>query len=72
MKKDKDWLILNAVIAYIHHYPNNQFTQQYKDLKDELINPPTVRKRGRKAKRQRKEETASPETNKEAVETTQT
>ena len=59
MKKDKDWLILNAVLAYLHHYPNNTHTEDYKELKDELINTPTVRKRGRKATRQRKKETTS-------------
>ena len=52
-KKSRDWLILNAVIAYVHHYPNNTYTQQYKELKDELIDQATVRKRGRPAKRQR-------------------
>ena len=72
MKHSKDWLILNAVLAYLHHYPNNQWTQQYMELKDELLNPPTVRKRGRKATRQRKKETASPAPSKEAATTTQT
>ena len=72
MKHSRDWLLLNAVLAYLHHYPNNQWTQQYMELKDELINPPTVRKRGRKATRQRKKETASLATSKEAVEITQT
>ena len=64
-RKSKDWLILNAVIAYLHHYPNNTHTEDYKKLKDELINPPTVRKRGRKATRQRKKETTSDTTGKE-------
>ena len=72
MKKSKDWLVLNAVLAYLHHYPNNQWTKQYIELKDELINPPTVRKRGRKATRQRKKETASPAPSKEAVEISKT
>ena len=71
-KKSKDWLILNAVLAYLHHYPNHQHTEDYKKLKDELINPPTVRKRGRKATRQRKKETASPASSKEACEISQT
>ena len=57
--KSKDWLILNAVTAYIHHYPEHTFTQQYKELKDELINPPKVQGRRRPAKRQRKKETTS-------------
>ena len=70
--KSKDWLILNAVLAYLHHYPKNTHTEDYKKLKDELINPPTVRKRGRSAKRQRKKETASDATSTKAVETPQT
>ena len=64
-EKSKDWLILNAVLAYLHHYPNHTHTEDYKKLKDELINPPTVRKRGRKATRQRKKETTSDTTGKE-------
>ena len=72
MNKSKDWLILNAVLAYLHHYPNHTHTEDYKKLKDELINPPTVRKRGRKATRQRKKEAASPAPSKEAPEISQT
>ncbi len=71
-KKSKDWLILNAVLAYLHHYPNNTHTEDYKKLKDELINPAEVRKRGRPAKRQRKKETSSTATSKKEVESTQT
>ena len=70
--KSKDWLIYNAVLAWLHNYPNNQLTKQYEDLKDELTNPSTVRKRGRKATRQRKKETASPATSTEACEISQT
>ena len=33
--QSKDWLILNAVLAYLHHYPNNTHTEDYKKLKDE-------------------------------------
>tara|TARA_R100000781_G_scaffold68437_1_gene43089 strand:- start:34 stop:252 length:219 start_codon:yes stop_codon:yes gene_type:complete len=72
MKKSKDWLVLNAVLAYLHHYPNNTHTEDYEKLKDELINPPTVRKRGRKATRQRKEETSSNTTSKEESKTVKT
>jgi hypothetical protein len=68
--KSKDWLILNAVIAYLHHYPNHTHTQEYKDLKDELINQAPVQKRGRPAKRQRKKETASNAASKEENKTT--
>ena len=68
-KKTKDWLILNAVLAYLDHYPNNTHTEDYKKLKDELINTPTVRKRGRKATRQRKKETTSDTTGTETSQT---
>ena len=70
--KSKDWLILNAVLAYLHHYPNNTHTEDYKKLKDELINPAEVRKRGRPAKRQRKKETSSTASSKKEVKSTQT
>ena len=67
--KSKDWLILNAVLAYLHHYPNNTHTEDYKKLKDELINPAEVRKRGRPAKRQRKKETSTTEAGQGKTET---
>ena len=68
--KSKDWLILNAVIAYLHHYPEHTHTQEYMDLKDELINQTPVQKRGRPAKRQRKKATASDTSSKEENQTT--
>ena len=43
-----------------------------KKLKDELINPAEVRKRGRPAKRQRKKETSSIASSKKEVEISQT
>ena len=70
MKKSKDWLLLNAVLAWLHNYPNNQLTAQYQELKDELINKTPVQKRGRPAKRQRKKETTSNTTSKEESQTT--
>ena len=69
-QKSRDWLILNAVIAYLHHYPRHTHTEDYKKLKDELINKTPVQKRGRPAKRQRKKETTSDTPSKEANETT--
>tara|TARA_Y100001951_G_C11284881_1_gene267977 strand:- start:609 stop:794 length:186 start_codon:yes stop_codon:yes gene_type:complete len=57
--KSKEWLMQNAVLAYLHHYPNNTWTQQYKDLLEELKGSP-VRKQGRPAKRRKPtKETAS-------------
>ena len=61
VKHSKDWLIQNAILAYLHHYPDNTWTQRYKDLLDELTKPTEVRKRGRPAKRQRKKETSTTE-----------
>ena len=63
-KMSKDWLILNAVHAYLHHYPSNTWTQQYQELRDELTNSTKVRKRGRPAQRQRKKETSTTEAGK--------
>ena len=71
-QKSRDWLILNAVIAYLHHYPRHTHTEDYKKLKDELINKTPVQKRGRPAKRQRKKETSSIATSKKEVEVSQT
>jgi len=72
MKRTHKFLYLNAVLAHLHHYPNSQYAEDYKELKDELINTPTVRKRGRKATRQRKEETSSNTTSKEESKTVKT
>ena len=68
-KRSKDWLILNSVLAYLHHYPNNTWTEQYKELLNELNNPPTVRKRGRKATRQRKKKASTSEAGQGKTET---
>ena len=63
-RKSKDWLILNAILAYLHNYPSNTWTQQYQELRDELTNVPQVRKRGRPAQRQRKKKTSTTEASK--------
>ena len=68
-KHGKDWLIQNAILAYLHHYPNNTWTQQYKDLLDELTKPTEVRKRGRPAKRQRQKKTSTTEAGQGKTET---
>ena len=68
-KRSKDWLIQNAILAYLHHYPDNTWTQQYKDLLNELTKPTEVRKRGRPAKRQRKKETSTTEASQGKTET---
>ena len=65
-------LIENAILAFLHHYPNHEWAVPYAELleklralKDEQPESAEVRKRGRPAQRQRKEETASNTTSKE-------
>ena len=77
MKVNDNVLIENAILAFLHHYPDHKWAVPYAELltkvralKDEQPKSPTVQKRGRPAKRQRKKEAASPATSKEATETT--
>ena len=70
-------LIENAILAFLHHYPNHEWAVPYGELltklralKDEQPESAEVRKRGRPAKRQRKKETASNTASTEAVKTT--
>ena len=67
-------LIENAILAFLHHYPNHHWAVDYADLLTRIRNEqpkrPTVQKRGRPAKRQRKKETASNTASTEAVKTT--
>ena len=72
-------LIENAILAFLHHYPNHEWAVPYAELltklralKDEQPESPTVQKRGRPAKRQRKKETASVATSTQAVEILET
>ncbi len=55
----KEWFYLNAICMWLKHYPNHQWTSKYEELKNELINPPQIQRRGRPAKRQRKKEAAT-------------
>ena len=68
--KTKEWFLLNAVCMWLKAYPDHEWTEEYEELKNELSNTPTVRKRGRPAKRQRKKETSSPASSKEETQTT--
>ena len=59
-------LIENAILAFLHNYPEHNWVDEYKvllsklqALKNEQPKDAEVRKRGRPAKRQRKKETAS-------------
>ncbi len=73
---NENTLIENAILAFLHHYPEHDWANDYKLLltkvrktKDEQSKTPTVQKRGRPAKRQRKKATSSDEASKEKVET---
>ena len=70
-------LIENAILAFLHHYPEHDWVDDYKvllsklqALKNEQPKDAEVRKRGRPAIRQRTKETASSSTSKEKSETT--
>ena len=72
-------LIENAILAFLHHYPDHQWAVPYAELltkiralKDEQPKDAEVRKRGRPAKRQRKKEAASVATSTQAVEILET
>ena len=65
-------LIENAILAFLHHYPNHEWAVPYaelltkiRSLKNEQPKDTTVQKRGRPAKRQRKAK-ASGETSSES------
>ena len=59
--KSKEWLLYNAVLAWLHHYElddnasdlADQYKQLAEELKNEQSNNSQTRKRGRPAKRQR-------------------
>ena len=75
--KTKEWLILNAVKAWLVNYEDkeDELTPQYQQLHKELYsafitNETPVQKRGRPAKRQRKKTTSSTEASKEESKTT--
>ena len=78
MKQTKEWLILNAVKAWLHNYDDgtqDELTPQYDKLHKELYNAyitndPPVQKRGRPAKRQRTKKASSTEASTEESKTT--
>ncbi len=66
MLKSKEWLVLNAVKAWLYNYEDKEeeLTPQYQELNKELYNAfisedTPVQKRGRPAKRQRTKTSAS-------------
>ena len=69
---NENTLIENAVLAFLHHYPEHDWVDDYKvllsklqALRNEQPKDAEVRKRGRAAKRQRTKETTSNTTSKE-------
>ena len=84
MTKTREWLLYNAVLTWIHHYPetSNELLAQYQQLEKELqfeyedVNeqptPIETRKRGRPAKRQRTQKaTSNPSSTEESKATNQ-
>ena len=74
---NENTLIENAILAFLHNYPEHHWVDEYKillhkvrSLKDAKPNDTPVQKRGRPAKRQRKKETASREASEEKNKTT--
>ena len=74
--KTKEWLILNAVKAWLVNYQGkeSELSPQYDELHKELYNAfitnnTPVQKRGRPAKRARTKKASSTEASKETVET---
>ena len=69
---NENTLIENAVLAFLHHYPNHKWAGDYAKLLDKIKSienakpkDAEVRKRGRPAKRQRKKEATSNTTSEE-------
>ena len=69
---NENTLIENAVLAFLHHYPEHDWADDYKvllskieALRNEQPKDAEVRKRGRPGKRQRTKETTSNTTSKE-------
>jgi len=77
---NENTLIENAILAFLHNYPEHHWVDEYKILlqKVKSLNSQShaepkdtaVQKRGRPAKRQRKKETASREASEEKNQTT--
>ena len=67
MEKTREWLLYNAVLSWLSNYGSmgSELTPQYQLLEEELrqvyeqSNNTKTRKRGRSAKRQRTQKTAS-------------
>jgi len=66
---DENILIENAILAFLHHYPDHKWAVNYAQLltrmRNEQLTLTKTQKRGRPAKRQRKKETPTDTTSKE-------
>ncbi len=66
---DENILIENAILAFLHHYPDHKWAVSYAELltllRNEQLTLIKKQKRGRPAKRQRKKETPTDTTSKE-------
>ena len=70
-KPTDNLLIENAILAFLHHYPNHGWVNDYnlllakvKALQNEQPKDTTVQKRGRPAKRARTQKTSTSEASK--------
>ena len=74
--KSKDWLMYNAVLAWIHNYAKldgtlaEQYVSLRKELEDEHSKNTETLKRGRSAKRQRTSKASSNPSSTEKNQTT--
>ena len=73
---DDNVLIENAILAFLHNYPEHKWVEQYKillskvrELKNAKSNSVEVQERRPSTKRQGKKETSSPKASKEEVKT---
>ena len=74
---NENTLIENAILAFLHNYPEHRWRDEYlvllskvRNLIDEQPKDTTVQKRGRPAKRQRTQKASSSEASKETTKTT--
>mgnify|MGYP003129955548 CR=1 FL=1 len=77
MKKSKQWLVKNAVMAWLVNYAQKEageltadYQELFKELEDEQPDNTATRKRGRPAKRQRTKKASSDPPSTEKNETT--
>ena len=74
---NENTLIENAILAFLHNYPEHKWKDEYlvllskvRNLINEQPKDTTVQKRGRPAKRQRTQKAASNSASKETTKTT--